>query len=202
MCRYPAFPFHPTPSLTPQTRGLPTLYLGLAMDGPHTPPNRYTQHRDYDVGTVPRVSHIIHLGHPLTPYLSHASIFTLVLDELETTLGILGTQPRPPLARAEVARTVLRPTILYRLECCLPLQSALGKLTQRLVNYVLQVYGLTPTSPRKLFSLTTAVALASPFPRAAAHEGTGCCAQSTALLHLGLDPHLAHIPTHCLVLPG
>ena len=87
-----------------------------------TPPKPYTQHKECNVGMVPRVSHIVHLGNPLTPSLSHTSIFALVLDELKTTLGILGTQPLPPLARVEVTRTVIRPTILYRLECCLPSQ--------------------------------------------------------------------------------
>ena len=110
-------------------------------------------HRNHVMGTVPRVPHIVHLGHPLTPSLSHASIYTLVLDGLEHTLGVLGTQPLPPLMRAEVTRTVIRPTLLYRLECCLPPQPALGKLTQRLVDYVLQVNGLPPfVSTKTLFS--------------------------------------------------
>ena len=149
----PSFSIPPDPVNDPPDSWTPDPLPGRSHGWTTLPPNPYTQHRECDVGTVPRVSHIVHLGHPLTPSLSHASIFALLPDELETTLGVLGTQPLPPLARAEVGRTVLRPTILYRLECCLPLQSALGKLTQRLVDYVLQVHGLPPdVSTKTLFS--------------------------------------------------
>ena len=47
--------------------------------------------RDSIIGTVPRVSHIVHLGHAsLPPSLSAESIHALVLDELEHTLAVLG----------------------------------------------------------------------------------------------------------------
>ena len=149
----PSFSIPPNPVTDPPDSWSPDPLPGHRCGWTTHPPNPYDQHRECNVGTVPRVSHIVHLGHRLTPSLSHTSIVALVLDELETTLGILGTQPLLPLARAEVTRTVIRPTVLYRLECCLPPQSTLGKLTQRLVDYVLQVHGLRPyVSTKTLFS--------------------------------------------------
>ena len=46
--------------------------------GSYTPPDPYTLTRDLTIGTVPRVSHIAHLGHPLTPSLSAESTHALV----------------------------------------------------------------------------------------------------------------------------
>ena len=149
----PSFPLPPNPLTNPPDSWSPDPSFDY-RGGWHTrPPDPYAMHRHHTMGTVTRVSHIVHLGHPLTPSLSHHSIFTLVLDELEHTLSVLGTQPLPPLARAEVTRTVIHPTLLYRLACYLPAQAALGKLSQRLVDYVLQVHGLPLfVSTKTLFS--------------------------------------------------
>ena len=94
------------------------------------PPVPYTKTKDVVNGLVPKVRHLVHLGHPLTPSMTQGSIYRLVLDELEHTLNILGTKPLPPMARAEVTRTVIQPAVLYRLECSSHTQRALGTMTQ------------------------------------------------------------------------
>ena len=95
----PSFSIPPDPVTGPHVSWSPDPLPRCDCDWNAHPPESYTTHKDYTVGAVPRVAHIVHLGQPLTPSLSHESVFAPVLDELEDTLHVLGTQPLPPLAR-------------------------------------------------------------------------------------------------------
>ena len=106
---------------------------------------------------VPVVKHIVHLGHPIPPSLATRDTISFVLAELENNLGLLGTQPLPPLPRADVTRTVLDPALLRRFECIAPVAKELVPMTQRLVDYLLQVDGVPMhVTTKTLFSQPTA----------------------------------------------
>ena len=82
----PSLSIPPNPVTDPPNSWSPDPLPELCFGWTSHPPNPYTQHRECNVGLVPRVFHIVHLGHPLTSSLSLTSIFALVLDELEATL--------------------------------------------------------------------------------------------------------------------
>jgi hypothetical protein len=65
----------------------------------------------------PIVSHVMHLGHPLTRDLKEQTARTLIVDELKRSLAVFHDVPLPTLHRVRLVNSVILPAFLHRSEC-------------------------------------------------------------------------------------
>lgn len=93
--------------------------------------------------TVPCVTHVLHLGHPLTANMDPKDCASLVIQEVRGNLESANAQPIPTLARIEMLRSLVLPTLLYRLEHLCPHRDQINELQDLLNNFILSVAGLT-----------------------------------------------------------
>ena len=137
-----------------------------------------------------KVSHLMHLGHPIPKNFDVSHAFQLIFRELQAQLAELNALPSQSLDRILVANTLILPRLLYRCEC-LPLSAdQLNPIIQAIERYVLGVAGLPSLLAKKtLYTHHT--------------HGLGlryfAVVQPTRILDsLHTNPHLFHLSTQSI----
>lgn len=101
----------------------------------------------------PIVTHVMHLGHPLTQDLGDGAARNLIVGELKRSLNLFHDVPLPTLHRVRLTNTVILPAFLHRSECLWIPQALQKEITHLLLSFCLGVTGLPPQmSPKTIYS--------------------------------------------------
>ena len=101
----------------------------------------------------PIVSHVMHLGHPITKHMDKEKARTLIVEEFKRILCLFHDVPLPSLHRVRLVNVVLLPTFLHRSECLWIPHAVQKEISRLLLSFCLGVAGLPPQmSPKTIHS--------------------------------------------------